>query len=54
MYLKKLEHLFSSDNIWGNLQASDRPARLRWDLSVGSDWSALFGRQFTNPGLNIY
>lgn len=38
-------------NIWGNLQPSDRPGRLSWDLTNGSDWLPLFGRQMTNPGL---
>ncbi len=31
-------------NMWGNLQPTSAPSRLRWDLSRSSDWLSLLGR----------
>ena len=30
--------------MWGNLQPTSAPSRLRWDLSRSSDWLSLLGR----------
>ena len=36
--------------MWGNVQPSEAPWRLRWDLSSGSDWLPLFkGGSLPNP-----
>ncbi len=49
--LEAVYAIVNEGNVWGNLQPSDRPSRLRWDLSATSDWVPLFSRGFANPGL---
>ena len=34
--------VINSSNMWANLQQSDQPQRLRWELGNSSDWAPLF------------
>ena len=34
--------VINNTNMWGNLQQSDQPQRLRWELGNSSDWVPLF------------
>ena len=40
----------NESNIWGNIQLSDKPNRIRWDFSQASDWAPLFSGNVANPG----
>lgn len=39
-------------NVWGNVQSSDAPNRMKWDLTNGSDWAPLFGSHLSLPNLS--
>ena len=41
----------NENNIWGNIQLSDKPNRIRWDFAQANDWMPLFSGNITNPGL---
>lgn len=49
--LENVHAIANESNIWANIQLSDKPARLRWDLAQTSDWTALFSGNVSNPGL---
>ncbi|TRY71952.1 hypothetical protein TCAL_17145 [Tigriopus californicus] len=42
----------NESNVWGNVQSSDAPNRMKWDLTNGSDWTPLFGSHLTLPDLS--
>lgn len=50
-----LQHVYciiSSDNIWANIQKTDIPSQMTFDLNSTKDWRAFFRQKFPNPGLN--
>ena len=49
--LENVYAIVNESNIWGNIQLSERPSRLRWDFSMGNDWMPIFVGNVTNPGL---
>ena len=49
--LESVYAIANENNIWGNIQLSDKPNRIRWDFAQGNDWMPLFSGNITNPGL---
>ncbi|XP_067144045.1 coiled-coil and C2 domain-containing protein 2A-like isoform X2 [Centruroides vittatus] len=50
--LRHVYCLISSDNIWANIQKTDIPSQMNFDLNLTKDWRPFFRRNFPNPGLN--
>ena len=49
--LEAVHAIVNESNVWGNIQPSDKPGRVRWDLSQTTDWMPLFSGNVTNPCL---
>ncbi|XP_015783805.2 coiled-coil and C2 domain-containing protein 2A-like [Tetranychus urticae] len=43
--------IFTSENVYANIQKQDHPNRLNYDVTKASCWKPLFNRKFPNPGL---
>ena len=49
--LEAVHAIANENNVWGNIQASAKPGRVRWDLSQTTDWAPLFAGNVSNPCL---
>ncbi|XP_054706800.1 LOW QUALITY PROTEIN: coiled-coil and C2 domain-containing protein 2A-like [Uloborus diversus] len=49
--LQSVGCLISVDNVWANIQRSNHPSRINFDVTKMSDWKPFFSRSLHNPGL---
>ncbi|KAL9987685.1 hypothetical protein ACROYT_G002032 [Oculina patagonica] len=49
--LKSIGCVFNHENIWGNVQASEEPYRLLFDLTKTNSWQPFFTKSYPRPAL---
>ncbi|GAB6027353.1 Coiled-coil and C2 domain-containing protein 2A [Chamberlinius hualienensis] len=50
--LQSVDCIIGSDNIWLNVQRTNRPLDMNFDLNSGKHWRSLFDSSFPNPTMN--
>lgn len=49
--LKSIGCVFNHENIWANIQVSEEPYRLMFDLTKTNSWQPFFTKSYPRPGL---